>query len=88
MCTRGHAGNRRALGLFDLLLTTPEAERFDGFVLEFLRDTDLMDLFGAIAATVIASRRERLIKGAGARRALGISRSSLTPARSVSKLIE
>ena len=51
------------LGLFDLLLATPEAERFEGFVLEFLRDTELMDLFGAIAATIIASRRERLIEG-------------------------
>jgi hypothetical protein len=51
------------LGLFDLLLTTPEAERFEGFVLEFLRDTELMDLFGAIAATIIAGRRERLIQG-------------------------
>jgi hypothetical protein len=51
------------LGLFDLLLTTPEAERFESFVLEFLRDTELMDLFGAIAATIIASRRERLIQG-------------------------
>jgi hypothetical protein len=51
------------LGLFDLLLTTREAERFEGFVLEFLRDTELMDLFGAIAATIIAGRRERLIHG-------------------------
>lgn len=51
------------LGLFDLLLTTPETERFEGFVLEFLRDTDLIDLFGAITATIVASRRDRLIQG-------------------------
>jgi hypothetical protein len=51
------------LGLFDLLLTTPQAEQFEGVVLEFLRDTELMDLFGAIAATIIAGRRERLIQG-------------------------
>lgn len=51
------------LGLFDLLLKTAEAERFEGIVLEFLRDTELMDLFGAIAATIIAGRRERLIQG-------------------------
>jgi hypothetical protein len=51
------------LGLFDLLLATPEAERFEGFVLEFLRDTELKDLFGAIAATIIAGRREQLIQG-------------------------
>ena len=51
------------LGLFDLLLAIPEAERFEGFVLEFLRDTELKDLFGAIAATIIASHRERLIQG-------------------------
>ncbi|TMC06891.1 MAG: hypothetical protein E6J41_17340 [Chloroflexi bacterium] len=51
------------LGLFDLLLAAPEAERFEGFVLEFLRDTELKDLFGAIAATIIAGRRERLIQG-------------------------
>jgi hypothetical protein len=51
------------LGLFDLLLAFPEAERFEGFVLEFLRDTGLKDLFGAVAATIIAGRRERLIQG-------------------------
>jgi hypothetical protein len=51
------------LGLFDLLLAIPEAERFEGFMLEFLRDTELRDLFGAIAATIIAGRRERLIQG-------------------------
>jgi hypothetical protein len=51
------------LGLFDLLLATPETEQFEGFVLDFLRNTELKDLFGAIAATVISGRRERLIQG-------------------------
>lgn len=56
------------LGLFDLLLATPGARRFEGFVLEFLRDTELTDLFGAVAATIIAGRRERLTEGLRAMR--------------------
>ena len=60
---RGSRDEVVLLGLFDLLLATPEAERFEGVVLEFLRDTELKDLFGAIAATIIAGRRERLIQG-------------------------
>ena len=60
---RGSRDEVLLLGLFDLLLAMPEAERFEGFVLEFLRDTELKDLFGAIAATIIAGRREPLIKG-------------------------
>lgn len=65
------------LGLFDLLLATPEAERFEGFVLEFLRDTELKDLFGAVAATIIAGRRERLIQG------LRQIRGALAPAKAL-----
>lgn len=61
------------LGLFDLLLATPEAERCEGFVLDFPRDTELVDLFGAVVATIIAGRRARLIEG------LREIRGALTP---------
>jgi hypothetical protein len=50
------------LGLFDLLLGRPDAERFSDFLVGFLRDSDLTDMCRYLATAIVAGRRSRLIE--------------------------
>lgn len=51
------------LGLYDLLLAHKDRARWHGRVLDFMRTTDLMDLYGIIAMQIVASRDGDLIAG-------------------------
>jgi hypothetical protein len=50
------------LGLLDLLLEHPEAERFAGFLGSFLRESRYLDLVRYLAAAIVAGRRPALIE--------------------------
>jgi hypothetical protein len=49
------------LGLFDLLLKRPDTERFGGFLIGFLRDSDLTDMCRYLATAIVAGRKSPLI---------------------------
>jgi hypothetical protein len=51
------------LGFYDLLLAHRERYRWHEVILDFLRTTDLIDLYGLVAMQIVASRDGDLIAG-------------------------
>lgn len=50
------------LGLFDTLLGHPELDRFSGFVIRFIDESEMLDLVAYLAAAIVAGHTEALIE--------------------------
>jgi len=50
------------LGLFDTLLGHPDLDRFTGFVMRFIEESELLDLVAYLAAAIVARHSEPLIE--------------------------